>query len=75
MTVDRKFRDGWTGRLETRFLLLSNELPRLGDTSGALASRFIILLLRNSFFGKEDLGLTDRLMKEMPGILKWSLDG
>jgi putative DNA primase/helicase len=75
LTIDRKFRDGWTGKLETRFLILSNELPRLGDASGALASRFIILMLRNSFFGKEDLGLTDRLVTELPGILNWALDG
>lgn len=75
LTVDRKFRNGWTGKLETRFLILSNELPRLGDASGALASRFIILMLRNSFFKKEDLGLTDRLITELPGILNWALDG
>ena len=33
----------WTGRLPTRFLILSNELFRLADASGALASRFILL--------------------------------
>ena len=75
LTVDRKFMDAWTGRLETRFLILSNELPRLADASGALPSRFIIWMLKNSFFGKEDLGLTERLTRELPGILNWSLDG
>ena len=29
-TVDRKYRDPWTGTLGTRFMVLSNELPRLG---------------------------------------------
>ena len=75
LTVDRKYRDAWTGRLETRFVLLSNELPRLTDASGAIASRFIILILKNSFFGREDHGLTDRLLLEMPGILNWSIAG
>jgi putative DNA primase/helicase len=75
ITVDRKFRDGWTGRLQTRFLILSNELPRLPDASGALASRFIVLLLVNSFYGREDLGLSDRLLTELPGILNWSITG
>jgi putative DNA primase/helicase len=75
ITVDRKFRDAWTGRLQTRFLILSNELPRLADASGALASRFVVLTLTESFYGREDLGLTDRLLVELPGILNWAIDG
>jgi putative DNA primase/helicase len=75
LSVDRKFKDAWTGRLETRFVVLTNELPKLSDASGALASRFLILLLTNSFYGKEDHGLTDRIIRELPGILNWSLDG
>lgn len=75
ITVDRKYRDPWTGRLPTRFLILTNELPRLSDTSGAVASRFIILTLTRSFYGEEDPSLTDRLLDERPGILAWALDG
>jgi putative DNA primase/helicase len=75
LTIDRKFRDPWTGQLETRFLVLTNEVPKLSDASGALASRFITLILRKSFFGAEDHGLTDRLLAEMPGILAWALKG
>ncbi len=29
----------------------------------------------HSFLGREDLGLQDRLMGELPGILNWALDG
>ena len=54
LSVDRKHREPWTGSLPTRFLLLSNELPRLSDASGAMASRFVVLTLRNSFYGRED---------------------
>jgi putative DNA primase/helicase len=75
LSIDRKFKDAWTGRLETRIMVLTNELPRLADASGALASRFLILLLTNSFYGKEDHGLTDRIIRELPGILNWSLEG
>jgi len=75
ITVDRKFLPAWTGRLLTRFIILSNELPRLADASGALASRFIVLVLTNSFYGREDQGLTDRLFGEMRGILNWSIAG
>jgi putative DNA primase/helicase len=75
ITIDRKHRPAWTGRLRTRFLLISNELPRLSDASGALASRFIILNISQSFYGKEDHGLTDRLLGDLPGILNWALAG
>jgi putative DNA primase/helicase len=75
LTIDRKFRDGWTGKLDVRFLILTNELPKLTDSSGALASRFIILTMTRSFFGKEDLALTSKLTAELPGILGWAIEG
>jgi putative DNA primase/helicase len=75
ITIDRKYREPWTGRLQTRFLILSNELPTLADVSGALANRFIVLVLISSFYGREDLGLIDRLLVELPGILNWSIEG
>lgn len=74
-TVDRKFMQAWSGRLTTRFLIMTNELPRIADASGALASRFIVLTMTKSFYGKEDRGLTGRLLKELPGILNWAIEG
>ena len=73
--VDRKYKTAWTGQLQTRFLVLSNELFRLADASGALASRFILLMLTKSFYGQEDRNLTKKLMTELPGILNWSVAG
>ncbi|MGA2583181.1 MAG: phage/plasmid primase, P4 family [Tepidisphaeraceae bacterium] len=75
LTIDRKFREPLTLRLPTRLMFLSNELPRLSDASGALASRFIVLRMTNSFYGREDIGLETRLRKELPGILNWALVG
>ncbi len=75
VTVDRKHRDPLTTRLPTRFMLLTNELPRLADPSGALASRFILLTLTKSWYGREDHELTDRLLAELPGVLNWAIDG
>jgi putative DNA primase/helicase len=75
LTVDRKFQPSWTGRLQTRFVVLSNELPRLADAGGALASRFIVLPLTESFYGRENPGLTNLLLCELPGILSWSIAG
>jgi putative DNA primase/helicase len=73
--IDRKNREIWTGQLAARFLLLSNELPYLADASGAVATRFIVLMLQNSWLGQEDEGLMDRLAGELPQILEWSLQG
>ena len=75
LTIDRKYKDPWTGRLPTRFVVLTNELPRLTDSSGALASRFVVFVLLNSFYGKENPGLTDELLAEAPAIFNWALEG
>lgn len=75
VSVDRKFLGSLEMKLPTRFMLLTNELPRMTDASGALAGRFIILRLTESFYGREDIGLTDRLIAELPGILLWAIDG
>jgi putative DNA primase/helicase len=75
LTIDRKHRDPWTGRLPTRFLVLTNELPRLTDASGALASRFVVFVLTKSFYGSENPRLTDELLLEAPAIFNWALEG
>jgi len=75
ITVDRKHLPPLTLKLPTRILILTNELPRLNDASGALANRFITLALEQSFLGREDIGLTDRLMGELSSILLWAIAG
>ncbi|MBR0787769.1 hypothetical protein JQ631_01735 [Bradyrhizobium manausense] len=75
ITVDRKFESAWTGRLGVRFVIMSNELPRLSDASGALASRFIVLTMERSFYGEEDRGLGNRLLADLSGILNWAREG
>ena len=73
--IDRKYRDPWSGKLSTRLMILSNELPRFGDASGAIANRFVVLTMNASFLGHEDSMLTRHLLDELPGILLWALDG
>jgi putative DNA primase/helicase len=75
LTVDRKHLDSVTMKLNTRFTFLSNEIPRFTDASGALAGRFLILQLTESFYNREDHGLEARLCTELPGILRWAVDG
>src|SRR5262249_33341349 len=52
--VDRKYLDAVTTTLPVRFVVLTNELPRLSDASGALAGRMVVLRTTESFFGRED---------------------
>jgi P4 family phage/plasmid primase-like protien len=73
--IDRKHCTHWHGVLATRFVLLGNELPRLGDYSSAFPGRVILLRLEKTFFGKEDTSLKNKLLAELPGILLWSLAG
>jgi putative DNA primase/helicase len=75
ITVNIKYQDQWTGKLPSRFMVLSNELPQLGDASTAIAGRFVPLLLSRSWLGQEDHRLEDALKVELPGILNWALDG
>jgi len=75
LTIDRKFLGSVTMKLPTRFMFLTNELPRMNDVSGALAGRFMVLRFTHSFYGREDLGLLAKLTPELPGILLWALQG
>jgi len=75
ITIDRKNKPAWTGKLPTRLMLLSNELPKLPDESGALVSRQLLWRFKESFLGREDLGLDARLAAELPSILNWAIAG
>ncbi|SIO58415.1 phage/plasmid primase, P4 family, C-terminal domain-containing protein [Singulisphaera sp. GP187] len=75
LDVRRMHRPQWTGVLTCRITLISNELPRLNDNANALANRFIVLKFTKSHLGSEDNSLKTTLLKELPGILLWSLEG
>jgi putative DNA primase/helicase len=73
--IERKFLPAWTGRLPGRLMLLSNETPALPDASCALPGRMLAFHMTESWLGKEDAGLEDRLHKELPCILLWAIKG
>jgi putative DNA primase/helicase len=74
-TIPRKHIGDWIGKLDTRLMLMSNDAPVFTDASGALAGRMVYVAFHHSFLGREDLALGGRLMRELPGILNWALDG
>lgn len=75
ITVDRKNLDAWVGNLTARVVIMTNEALQLGDASGALVGRLVVLAMKNSFYGREDRTLTSKLLAELPGIFNWALEG
>jgi putative DNA primase/helicase len=75
LTVNRKYRDQWTGKLPSRLHVISNELPRLGDASTAVVGRILLLMVSQSWLGREDHELERRLQTELTGVLNWALAG
>jgi putative DNA primase/helicase len=53
----------------------SNAIPQFRDNAGAIEARMILLRLRESFVGKEDPYLSDKLRTELPAIAAWAGDG
>jgi putative DNA primase/helicase len=74
-SVNRKFKDQWEEQFHVRFFVCSNELPNLADASAALPSRYVPLIIKNSFYDKEDHELISKLLREMPAILNEALQG
>ena len=75
ITIDRKYLSPVSDKLPTRLMLLTNELPRLTDSSGALTSRFIVLEMEKTFYGNENLSLLSELEAEIPSIFPWAVEG
>jgi len=75
MTIARKHKADWTGDLTTRLILVSNELPKFPDQSGAIATRPLVFKFTESFLGREDKDLDAKLQAELPSILLWAIEG
>jgi P4 family phage/plasmid primase-like protien len=75
ITVNRKNKESWNGYLPTRIIIYSNEVLQLTENSNALTGRMVVLKMTNSFYGKEDTGLSNKLMAELSGIFNWAMTG
>lgn len=73
--INPKNQPRFSCRLTTRFAICTNEMLDLPDTAGALAARLLVLRMTRSFVGQEDRGLLAALLNELPGILRWHIDG
>ena len=73
--VTRKNKTALTLELGVRVMMLANSMPPLGDDSDAITSRFLIMKLSESFYGREDTKLAGKLEKELPKIALWAVSG
>jgi putative DNA primase/helicase len=63
-------------RMRTRFILVSNELPNLGDAANAITSRYLILRTNRPIPPEQrDPDLKVKLLAELPGILNLAIEG
>jgi putative DNA primase/helicase len=74
--VDRKYTTPLSNyRVQGRFTIATNLLPNIPDHSGALEARLLILDFEQSFLGREDFSLRDKLIEEAAGIAIWAMKG
>lgn len=73
--INRKYHDPYDITLSARITLVCNEMPRFRDAGNALLARLIPFRFEKTFFGHEDKQLESDLVKELPGIALWALEG
>lgn len=73
--INRKYHDPYDITLSARIMMVCNEMPRFKDSGNALLSRLIPFRFEQTFFGQEDKQLESDLVKELPGIALWALEG
>ena len=75
-SISRKHLPVWNGKLTTRLVLATNELPKLHDASGALLRRIVLIRFgRRVPEDKVDPHLSRKLAAEVPGIFWWAIQG
>lgn len=70
--ANRKYGQQFSFTNQSLFAFSANELPTVSEASRAYAERMKPFNFPNSFAGREDKTLEDKLMAELPGILaRW----
>ena len=77
ITFEKKFGHPFSWENKTKLLFSTNKLPPHEDPHPAFFRRLILVPFRNSFLGKEDPGLLEKLTtpEELSGIINKALKG
>jgi len=74
--VNRKHKDELPYvNLQCRFTIAVNTIPQLPDQARALEPRLNIIALRESYVGREDRELKEKIVSELPGAMNRALEG
>jgi putative DNA primase/helicase len=75
ITINPKNKPRYAAKLNTRLMVATNDLLSFDDPSGAIDRRLLVLRFTRSFQESPDKNLRRKLLKELPGILLWAIDG
>jgi P4 family phage/plasmid primase-like protien len=75
ISINRKHKDYVVGKIPGRITLVANQVPRFADEYDALFNRYMVLPMRVSFAGREDVRLVNKLESEIAGIFNWAVQG
>ncbi len=73
--INRKGMPIVTQNLPAKIIFVCNNMPNFLNDKNAMTNRMIGFDFKESFFGREDHTLKERLSTEIPGILNWALVG
>lgn len=74
--INRKFKDAMSRyKLMTRVVIAGNDFIDVPDHAGAMVRRLNVIEFSQSFVGREDWHLEEKLTPEIPGIAVWALIG
>lgn len=74
--IQRKYKGEWSGKLPTRLMILSNDMPEIPDAGGTAASRLLVFHTSVSFYGREDPSLEPTILEqELAGVFNWAVAG
>lgn len=71
----RMHEDFWYFRPTHKIFLATNYEPTVQGTDDAIWGRVLKIPFTQSFLGREEPGLDDKLAAEAPGILRWLVEG
>ncbi|MDL2264458.1 DUF5906 domain-containing protein, partial [Synergistaceae bacterium OttesenSCG-928-I11] len=82
--IERKHEDPFDYTPNLKMIFLCNRPPKFTDWSGAMKRRMLIIPFKKQYVedepifeyeGKINRNIADDLLKELPGILTWALEG
>ena len=73
--IEQKFKTAKHQPLFCKMIFGVNSMPDLPDHERSLDRRLLLLHFAESFEGREDTALKDRIVTEAPGIAVWALHG